>query len=576
MPARFAAAPVDLSRLREPAITAALLVGMALVVAWAWAPALDAFLVRDDFAQVAYARLLGSPWGLFVHDHFIPAGTFFRPLGFALLWLTTVLAHGHVAVHYAVALGLHLLVSLALWSVLVKACTRRSLAGVLALLFAVAPAAVGTSLWLADRFDLLVALFALLALRLAWSYREHPRPVRLAALAACTMLAMLAKETGLLVVVPTTVLWLGWAGRRPRLRVSWRALLLLWAVPVLYLLWRMTVLGGIGGGERIAAQSPLLLLWQGGSAWLAHLPGYLLFWSRLVAWQQWALALAAVLLLVTWRPWAGGRRAAMTWLLCGLAMFLLPAAIQAPVAAISAVPLDADLSPLRVAMQSRLYYVALCGLVIALGALLSGVRRPVAHAGMLAGLAIVVLLDVASSHSLATAYSARSQAMQPLADAAVAAVEKLPLPAHPCQIYLLGTEQPPESGLYTPMDSVLKARMPDIDKIANCLIQTESAPFFHLLRRGTLAHEAIAPLAALPGHAPDQPLQTIGNLEIAALNLSASVDARQMTHAYFLAWQDGRFVNVTAAVRAGRRTVHFQCIRSPAQCGAATGAGQSL
>ncbi|MDN5924446.1 MAG: hypothetical protein L0H70_05545, partial [Xanthomonadales bacterium] len=43
-------------------------------------------------------------------------------------------------------------------------------------------------------------------------------------------------------------------------------------------------------------------------------------------------------------------------------------------------------------------------------------------------------------------------------------------------------------------------------------------------------------------------------------------DARSMPKAFFLAWRDGHFVDVTQAVRSGQRHVAFKCVRRAVQC----------
>src|SRR6185503_1253742 len=60
--------------------------------------------------------------------------------------------------------------------------------------FAVHPVAIGTALWLSDRFDLIATLFSLLALCAALDYVRQPRRTSLAALLACLLIAFMGKE----------------------------------------------------------------------------------------------------------------------------------------------------------------------------------------------------------------------------------------------------------------------------------------------------------------------------------------------------------------------------------------------
>src|SRR5215467_16093167 len=89
---------------------------VALIVAFAYWPGLYGFWTRDDYMQLAFARLVGSPWPIFVHDHYFPVpGSIFRPLGFASFWLSQALfgsdyfahAFGDMLLHIAVALALY-------------------------------------------------------------------------------------------------------------------------------------------------------------------------------------------------------------------------------------------------------------------------------------------------------------------------------------------------------------------------------------------------------------------------------------------------------------------------------------
>src|SRR5207244_6935980 len=79
-----------------------------LCVAFAYWPGLHGFWGRDDFMQLAFARLIGSPLPLFVHDHYFPApGSIFRPLGFASLWLWQTLFGSNYFAHAFADMLLH-------------------------------------------------------------------------------------------------------------------------------------------------------------------------------------------------------------------------------------------------------------------------------------------------------------------------------------------------------------------------------------------------------------------------------------------------------------------------------------
>src|SRR3954452_14896947 len=97
---------------RRMLVVAAVVLAVALVY---W-PGLYGFWGRDDFMQLAFVRMIGSPWPLFAHDHYFPVpGSIFRPLGFASFWLSQGLfgadyfwnALGDLALHFAVSLALY-------------------------------------------------------------------------------------------------------------------------------------------------------------------------------------------------------------------------------------------------------------------------------------------------------------------------------------------------------------------------------------------------------------------------------------------------------------------------------------
>src|SRR5258706_4294349 len=127
---------------------------LALGVAAVYWPGLAGFWGRDDFAALATARMLGSPWPLFSHDHFPLPGSIFRPLGFASMWLTTAWLGTDYRANALADLALHLAVCCALFRVVRLALRPLAPALLCALLFAVHPAVIGTALWWSDRFDL--------------------------------------------------------------------------------------------------------------------------------------------------------------------------------------------------------------------------------------------------------------------------------------------------------------------------------------------------------------------------------------------------------------------------------------
>src|SRR5688500_3686238 len=460
---------------------------IALAVAVVYWPGLHGDWGRDDYFQLAFVRLLESPWALFAHDHFPVPGSVFRPLGVASMWLGSVLFGTDYVAHAASDLVLHVGVCLALFALLARL-GLASLPAVLAtLLFALHPAAIGTALWWSARFDLLAALFVLLALNVACAYRERQRPVALACALAAVLAALLSKEIGLAAVAAIGLLWAHWALRVRAQRVlALRAIAWLCLCTLAWFSWRAFVLGtpasGLTGETALAETFA-----QGMSDWLRMAPGYFLHGTRLgaPAWLAGATALVLLVVAAALRMRAPTRPGLIAaWLCCGLCLLLAPAVLQAPVAALNAAPLEAGASAVEVAMQSRLYYLGVAGLAVLCAALLAWIgRTPSVPVRMLALAALLPLIATwaLASHRAADAFARRSVAIAQIAHAAVDAVAALDLPPTHCHVVLLGVVQAPEWGGYVSMDSVLKASSPDPARIAHCWFHAEDMTWFHLL-----------------------------------------------------------------------------------------------
>jgi len=171
----------------------ALLALTGLLAIFCYAPALRAYFVQDDFVLLAIARQLHQPLLLFFHDHF-PGSLYFRPLGLLAWWLSAAAFDNAPRGHYAMNLLLHLGTVAALYTLLQRLRRDAPLNTVWTAAYAVHPLAIGTSLWLSDRFDLIATAFSLLALSAAIGYVQRPAPRRLLSVLACILLAFMAKE----------------------------------------------------------------------------------------------------------------------------------------------------------------------------------------------------------------------------------------------------------------------------------------------------------------------------------------------------------------------------------------------
>lgn len=503
-------------------------IAIAAFVAFAYWPGLDAFWGRDDFMQLAFARMVGSPWPLFVHDHYFPVpGSIFRPLGFASFWLWQALFGVDYRAHALGDLALHVAVALALYRVIRVAARDRAEATLCALAFALHPVALGTALWWSARFDLLAALFALIALRGAFDYVERRRVPVLGLTLVAALAALLSKETAAAALVAIACAWLSWARRDAAARtLALRALAGLCAVAIVYFAWRAIVLGT--ASTALVGDVPLAsAMTKGIEDWARHLAGYLTFGQPL------GLALRGVLIaiglfFVAAVALARGAQALgrerRDLLLCGLVLFVLPAVLQSPVAALNATPLGADTSAVEAAMQSRLYYLSFAGLAIVFAvvvAYLSSNASRWSRVALPALLAVTAFGFGVSSRELASEYAQRAAEPATKVAALLRAVDHLALPARRCHVVVEGLAPPPEWSIYVSPDSIVKALAADERRVDGCFFHADYPTYFHLMRRGALAEDAL-PYRAHRFHDREVPWLDVGGVTVAYLDAPES------------------------------------------------------
>ena len=79
----------------------------------------------------------------------------------------------------------------------------------------------------------------------------------------------------------------------------------------------------------------------------------------------------------------------------------------------------------------------------------------------------------------------------------------------------------------------------------------------HLSRTGGSGPPDYRPQRPLAYRGQPVPWLVLDGFEAAYLDLDADIDARTIDGAFFLEYRDGRFADVTAAVRDGTRPVRF-------------------
>jgi len=532
------------------------MVAIVLAVAWTLAPGIAGDWGRDDYFQLAFMRLLDSPWALFFHDHFAPApGSVFRPLGFASMWLGVQVFGVDYAAHACFDLALHAAVALALFALLRRLRIAALPALLATLAFALHPAAAGTALWWSARFDLLATLFVLLALNAACAYRDDGDRKALAAALFAALAAMLSKEIGLVAIAAIVLAWAHWAIMQPtqRKRALGASVLALLCAGI-YFAWRAMVLGTPASG--LTGALPLgSAIAKGLVDWLHQAPGYFSYWPRLgfVARALAIAALAPIIFFATWRQ-RDGWRGDLVPLLCGACLIVLPALLQAPVAALNAQPLGIGESSVEAVMQSRLYYLGVAGGALVLALLLDRAQR--ARAGLrwpvLATVVACALIALATAtHRNAREFAQRSSQNARVAHAAVAAVDALALPSTPCHVVFLGIEPAPEWGVFVSMDGVVKALDADLARVGRCWFHANYPTWFFLLPTSIAASDAM-PYVPLRLEGRELPWLRIGTATAAYLQSPGAIDADARARMRFLRWNGTGFDDASADVVAGR------------------------
>lgn len=230
---------------------------------------------------------------------------------------------------------------------------------------------------------------------------------------------------------------------------------------------------------------------------------------------------------------------------------------------------SADVDPAHVlssVTDSRYYYLALAGFLLCAAGIATRLRPSRARRHRILpimAVAALVLAFAATSQRLARKWRFDTTPLRVLVEQANRAIAKLPLPQATCQIYLLGTR---DVIFAQYADDTIKATYPDIDQVADCLVQTDHTPWHHLIPVDSATQRDFAPMTALVAHNRKVTWPRVGNVDIAYLNLPDEPAPTGMTNAWFLLWQGGRFTDISADVNSGRTPVEFHCNRPGDQC----------
>ena len=363
---------------------------LLLLPALVFLPALGTYFVSDDFEHLQLARLPLLPFigQQLTRGQVTGSGyhLFFRPLGFASLFLDYRVFHYWAPGYHLVNLALHLVVaagvyflSLAVLSPPDSACwpgssTRAGQGSALsplnqtaliaAALFSIAPVTVQPVTYIAARFDLIATALGIWALVLYLRFRKSGSASAYALALLLFLLATFAKESAY--VLPLLLIWLELMLMRGR---NWKAVAGFFAVAVVTFVYRWRVLHGIGGYQAPGGSPAVLAL--GRKAFVAvflRAPAETLLgynWHQPPAGRVVAIAAAttAVLLSLLFISRPGPQRRRLVWFALGwIVIAVLPAHFLLWTA-------DPAL------LWSRVLYISAIGAAILLATLLSGVAE---------------------------------------------------------------------------------------------------------------------------------------------------------------------------------------------------------
>jgi hypothetical protein len=369
---------------------------------------------------------------------------------------------------------------------------------------------------------------------------------------AAVLAALLSKETALAAAAAVGFVWL----RGARIdRSKLRALVALVAVVALFFAWRTAVLGtlttGLTGGASIVDA-----FGRGFLAWSSHLLDYATFGAR----SGIVLAIVVVVYFVLEFERLTRARgheanasapARIDVLICGICLFVLPAILQAPIAALNATPLRANASAVEAAMQSRLYYVSFGGLAILFAAGIGRIwpRASIPRAILGGALAFCVAAFAWVSHDAATAFARTTAASRPVAEAVAAAVDRAASDSR-CRIVVLGVARPREWSIYVSIDSIAKALTTDVDRVGRCFIESDYVTYFNLMRGEANPADAM-PYIPRSANARPIPWLRVGGMASAYLDPPANADSATLAGIVFLRYENGTFTDATSDVAAG-------------------------
>jgi hypothetical protein len=525
-------------------------------------PAINSYFYSDDFFFLAVSRYIHNPL-YFLADHF-PGSLYYRPSGQLFWWLTYQLFGINHYLHNITNLVLHVLVATLFYRLLRFFNNPPGVSLVVAALFLTHPTTIATALWLSNRFDLLATLFCLISLLGTLHYLQKPHYQYLCLSLLGALLAITSKELAYLLPIVTTVavVTFSYDNRRPLLRNGFLIIGLHAALALILLLIRFRVLRW-NWLDAYQENGLLAIFYEGFSQWLGHLIpfysyGFQPYWTLPLVLVTGTTVLTLVIIAYYQRHFPTFAFA------IGVTLALLPGILQAPVIHYSTISLPDIQFSSHAFFAARFYYLSLLGFMIVLCQLLTMVFADWSTTrfkkflvfSSLVGLGTVSITFAKTSHISARHWSlATNGEDRRIVQQANQTITKL-APIRGSKIYLLNT--PPTAFYFRDFaDVIVKAVAPATSDIIHCLVQSEKAPWYHLILRKDYADLAISPLRPMTiAEKPFAPTY-LDNLVYLYLIIPDSRAVTLDSKALFLAFNGQTLNDVTRAVRTGKYPVHF-------------------
>lgn len=444
-------------------LACALLISLGLLTF----PLVRAGFADDDWLWLAIARHLDSPLPAFytgiLHEYF------YRPLYVAFWWFSERLFGTSPAGHYALDIALHGISAILLAALIRRQTGRLSAALLGGFAFVLAPAAIGTLVWLSNRNELLAVMFGLAFLLTLESGLGRPR--RALAGAVLLMLAWTAKESAAIFVLAAGARLL--LAYRQGLSVTawhWPALI----VPsLLAMIMRKVTVHPVSVGvtfESMMANAP-----AGISAWFERLPAAI---GGFALGDVVAIIVAVALLAspILWLTTCLRQRRIEPALLTGMILLLGPALVQWPITHFVLTQADATSHLVNL----RFYYLASSGLAIVIAAAAAGFDVRALRIGAYAIPALALAMSVPLSQRIIAGWVARTGESSRMALALATPVAAGQYPAG-CRIVL--EDSATRAGYVHYADAIVKAAAPRGASVLNCAVFTETAPYHAVLDR---------------------------------------------------------------------------------------------